>query len=679
MDRHSLFMKHFLYIAGLLATLLILSCQKTTSIDSPPKPTHETRVYVEGLVNSLTEDLMDQAEAEATGQEIKVLLDASAQRTWRARLSGGIKYADLFQKIYAERAFRKAFGHSHGMKPRGEAVLQVLLKAQDHALDPAPYHIKRIQELSTRLASQVAKSPPDLALTGAEAEAIINWMDTHSLKPGDEKTYGILIRSIVGSKDRPSPAPRLTALLAEYRDDFAKSAKDAAELEIRVADGALRYARDMKHFNIARLTWKDLSDAGGSKVFIYERLERTFVALSQSKDAEQVLRDLEPKHAQYELLIGALARYRKVATEGGWAKVSSVNLELGAKGSRVGALRQRLQLEGYLEPEAENENTVDKALLEAFEAFQVAHQFRTTDKPGAAVWRSLNVPVERRIEQIETTIQRWRESRYEGEPDFVFVNIPDFHAEVYSKGVRDLRFRVVVGNTSKTCDPKTQKWVMPNATPIQMAQMDHLIINPFWSVPERIVEEEFNPKIKKDPDWLVKNDYEIVTAKGGNTWIRQKPGDTNALGRVKFIFPNRHNTYMHDTPNKKYFEYPVRAFSHGCVRVKDPMNFAHYLLNKEGLATPAEVDELLETMTQRKFTIKSPLPVFFEYYVVRVNDEGHTEFLADIYKLDQLRANEGNPDANSCVKRSVTPLKGVDAEEDGDTSTPSDVSGDLGP
>jgi murein L,D-transpeptidase YcbB/YkuD len=261
----------------------------------------------------------------------------------------------------------------------------------------------------------------------------------------------------------------------------------------------------------------------------------------------------------------------------------------------------------------------------------------------------------------------------------VFVNIPDFHAEVYSKGVRDLRFRVVVGNTSKTCDPKTQKWVMPNATPIQMAQMDHLIINPFWSVPERIVEEEFNPKIKKDPDWLVKNNYEIVTVKGGNTWIRQKPGDTNALGRVKFIFPNRHNTYMHDTPSKKYFDYPVRAFSHGCVRVQDPMNFAHYLLNKEGLATPAEVDELLETMTQRKFTIKAPLPVFFEYYVVRVNDAGHTEFLADIYKLDLLRANEGNPDANSCVKRSPTPLKGLDAEDDGDASTPSDVSGDLGP
>jgi len=211
------------------------------------------------------------------------------------------------------------------------------------------------------------------------------------------------------------------------------------------------------------------------------------------------LKDLEPKHAQYALLIASLARYRNIAAEGGWEKVSSVNLTLGTKGGRVGALRKRLELEDYLEPTLENENTVDAELLSAFEAFEVAHQFRPSDKPGAAVWRSLNVPVERRLEQIEMTVQRWRESRYEGEPDFVFVNIPDFHAEVYSKGVRDLRFRVVVGNTVKTCDPKTKKWVMPNATPVQMAQMDHLIINPFGVFPNALWKRSCDPSLKMTP------------------------------------------------------------------------------------------------------------------------------------------------------------------------------------
>lgn len=669
-------MKHLFYILGLVLTTLVLSCEAKAPIDAPPKPSDETRVYVEGLIQGFAEDLMDQAEAQATGQEIKILLDAEAQRSWRTRLSGGIKYADLFQEIYGERGFRKAFAHSSGLKPRGEAILGILLSSERHALDPLPYHVERIQELSTQLAAQSAKAPPDLLLNGAEAEAIIKWIDGESLPPNDEKTYNRLIKTIVGIENVPSPAPRLTALLTEYRDDFSKSAKNSAELEIRVADGALRYARDMKHFNVARLSWKDLSDAGGSKNVIYQRLNATFQLLAASKDAVQVLKDLEPKHPQYALLIDSLARYKKIAAEGGWSKVSSVNLTLGAKGPRVEQLRKRLEIEGYLEASSEGENTVDDTLIKALEAFEVAHQFRPSDKPAAAVWRSLNVPVERRIEQIVVTIQRWRESRYEGEPDFVFVNIPDFHAEVFSKGVRDLRFRVVVGNTIKTCNPKTQKWVMPNATPIQMAQMDHLIINPFWSVPERIVEEELRPKFKNDPDWLAKNNYEVVTVKGGNTWIRQKPGDSNALGRVKFIFPNRHNTYMHDTPNKKYFDYPVRAFSHGCVRVKDPMDFAHYLLNKEGLATPEEVDVLLKDMTQRRFNLKTPLPVFFEYYVVRVNDEGHTEFLADIYKLDQLRAD---PEANNCVHRVRAPIKSEDTDEDGDTSEPSDVSGDLGP
>jgi murein L,D-transpeptidase YcbB/YkuD len=669
-------MKHLFYILGLVLTALVLSCEAKAPIDAPPKPSNETRVYVEGLIQGLAEDLMDQAEAQATGQEIKILLDVEAQRSWRARLGGGIKYADLFQEIYDERDYRKAFAHSSGLRPRGEAILGTLLSSERHALDPAPYHVERIHELSTLLAAQSAKTPPDLLINGAEAEAIVKWIDGESLTPNDEKTYKRLIKTIVGVENVPSPAPRLTALLAAYKGDFSKSARNSAELEIRVADGALRYARDMKHFNVARLSWKDLSDAGGSKNVIYERLHSTFKQLSASPDAAQVLNELAPKHPQYALLIDALARYQKIDAAGGWGNVSAVSLALGVKGPRVAQLRKRLEIEGYLEATSEDKNTVDDLLITALEAFEVAHQFRPSDKPPAAVWRSLNVPVGRRIEQIVVTVQRWRESRYEGEPDFVFVNIPDFHAEVFSKGVRDLRFRVVVGNTIKTCNAKTQKWVMPNATPVQMAQMDHLIINPFWSVPERIVEEELRPKFKNDPDWLANNNYEVVTVKGGNTWIRQKPGDSNALGRVKFIFPNRHNTYMHDTPNKKYFEYPVRAFSHGCVRVKDPMNFAHYLLNKEDLATPADVDVLLKDMTQRKFNLKTLLPVFFEYYVVRVNDEGHTEFLSDIYKLDQLRAD---PASNACVHRVRAPIESEDTDEDGDTSEPTDVSGDLGP
>ncbi|MEZ4461894.1 MAG: L,D-transpeptidase family protein [bacterium] len=638
-------------------------------------------MFVEGILVSLPSDVMDQAEAQTTGQEIKKRLEVESKRGWNARIAGGIKYADLFQTIYASRDYRKVFAQSSGLRPRGEVALKVLLEADKHALDPSPYHVSMIQTLATRLAELDDKStPPDLTLTGNEAEALIQWLKNRNLSPSKPETYDQLVKAIVAAQG--SPVPRVTERVRAYQAKFAKTAVDSAELELRTADGILRYARDMKHFNLNRQDWRDLKEAGGSKALIYSRLQETFDDLARATTSEQiasVLKRLEPPHPQYERLVAALARYRAIAADGGWKSVSQTTVEIGARSPRIGDLRRRLAVEGYLETPASsasaNEiNTADAALVDAFHAFQATHQFNADAGGNAAVWRSLNVSVSRRIEQIVTTLERWRESRYANEPDYVFVNIPDFHAEIYEKHTLAMRFRVVVGNTVRQCDAKTKKWVMPNATPIQMAEMDHLIINPFWNVPERIVEEELEPKFKSDPTWLEKNNYEIVTVKGGNTWIRQKPGDDNALGRVKFIFPNRHNTYMHDTPKKKYFDYPVRAFSHGCVRVHEPIEFAEYLLNKDGLATKEEVEALLAEGTQKKFTLKTKLPVFFEYYVVRVDDQGRTHFLADVYKLDQLRGMPDDPDANSCAKK-----LSHSQDSDGDTTAPSDVSGDLGP
>lgn len=668
-------MKHLLVV--IVTLVFSASCRDAAVLEAPPVPSDPTRAYVEGLLSGLSRDLMDQAEASATGAEIKRILDAEAKRGWNARIAGGIKYADLFQKIYAARNYRKAFAQSNGLRPRGEAVLKVLLNADAHALDPAPYHVAMIQSIAAHLAEIDDRStPPDLTLTGAEAEALITWLKRHEIDPTKPETYQTLVTAIVDDAD--SPTPRLTQLIKSYKAKFSKTAQESANLELRIADGALRYARDMKHFNLNRQTWRDIKDAGGSKALIYDRLEATYEELAKADSpamAESVLKNLEPRHPQYAKIIAALARYRAVAAQGGWPTVSPFRVAVGTQTPRAATLRKRLALEGYLESSTdEAANHVDQTLADAFLAFQTTHQFRESPEPDAAVWRSLNVPVNRRIEQLVTTVERWRESRYDGEPDFVFVNIPDFHAEVYEAGELTMRFRVVVGNATRKCDPKTHTWVMPNATPIQMASMDHLIVNPYWNVPERIVEEELRPKFKHDTTWLEKNHYEVVSAKGGNTWIRQQPGADNALGRVKFIFPNRWNTYMHDTPRKKYFDYPVRAFSHGCVRVSEPIDFARYLLKKDQLVTDDELDELLDEGTQKKFSLKTKLPVFFEYYVVRVDGQGRTHFLADVYKLDYLRTMGDDPDANSCVKR---PAKIQD--DDGDTTSPTDISGDLGP
>lgn len=654
-----------------LIAFLAGSCRDTTAVKDPPAPVDHVRVFAESRLAGLPEDLLARAEALAAGAEVKSLLDREASRSWNARLDGGIKYADLFQDIYAARKYRKVFAHPAGMKPRGATALEVLRAADRHALIPADYHIARIDALVDGLAVEAPERPTStLALEGQEAEAVVRWFREHGTGNPDAD-YDALVETVVTAS--PSPLPRISAEIAAHRDAFARTAKDTAELELRLADGVLRYARDMRHFNLNRDDWRVIKDAGGSKALIYSRLRTTYDAMAAAEDIASILEGLEPQHPQYDKIVAAHLRYREIVASGGWPRVASVDVAVGDKGPRVEALWDRLAREGYLPNKRAEQLAADDTLIAALDAFAVAHQFRPGSR-DAGLLRSMNIPAERRLEQIVLTLQRWRESRYDNESDYVFVNIPDFHAEVYKDHQRDMRFRVVVGNTERKCDPATKKWVMPNATPVQRAEMDHLILNPFWNVPERIVAEELNPKIKKDPDYLEKNNYEIVKNPKGNTWIRQKPGDDNALGRVKFIFPNRHNTYMHDTPKKKYFDYAVRAFSHGCVRVHQPLDLAKYLLEKEGLATAQEVDTLIASGEQRKYVLRNKLPVFFEYYVVRVDDDGHANFLADVYRLDQLRENEDDADALSCNHR---PKPSID--NDGETSTPSDVAGDLGP
>lgn len=744
-------------IAGLIFVAALSSCTDSNNrLEKPPVPEDPTRTWVERFAISVDEDLREHAEARVTGGEITTLLNREAKRGWYSRIAGGIKYADLFQEIYASRENRKAFARPSGLSARGEAVLKVLHASESHALDPAPYHVARISTLSAEL-SRAAEAEPEwepIQLKPVEAEALIAFMRERELDPHSPDTRRIVLDALLGFErkaietanaapdageaveeavdegpkfeevalEKP-PAPRVIGRVAAYKDTFERSAKMTAELELRVADGALRYARDMKHFNLERNDWREIKAAGGSKNLIYGRLEKTYGELTQAPadDVAKVMADLEPAHPQYDKLVAALARYRAIAASGGWEKVRSFEFEEGTKHSRVPELRARLAREGFIEepeptndgagpaPDVEGEannavgaaaatesagpapaaetaeevvppkpadDVVDAKLVAAVKSYQESHQFKPTGASSGGLWRSLNVPVEKRIRQLELGIQRWRETRYRGEKDFIFVNIPDFHAEVYFDHERTMRFRVVTGNNQRKCDPETKKWVYPNATPTQVAELDHLIMNPYWNVPKRIVDEEIRPAMRKDKNYLEKNNYEFVPTKSGREWVRQTPGDHNALGRVKFIFPNPHNTYMHDTPKKKYFNYEVRGFSHGCVRVQDPLDLAEHLLEKDGKGDRAWIEEMIEKEQTKKVEFDRKLPVFFEYVTVRVDDQGRTNFLADIYKKDRRRFSDDPEAYDSCSVRKA-PAPDDDESEDGEASAPSDR--DVGP
>ncbi|WP_168210787.1 L,D-transpeptidase family protein [Persicimonas caeni] len=727
--------------AGALSSGCNDSARATTEVATPVDP---TRVWVESFLPNLNTELRRHAEAVATGKALKTYLAREARRSWNARVAGGIKYADLFEKLYDKRDYHKAFAQSDGMTTRGEAILEVLLDSERHALDSSPYHVARIQTLVANL-ERVTEGEPawqGISLTADEANELVGWLKAHELDPADPDTRIKVLSALVGASTRgvgnkgvlASPAPRITGQMDQFLDAFEKSAELTAELELRVADGALRYARDMKHFNLARQDWRDLRDAGGSKALIYGRLEKTYKELGKASPTEvkAVMAALAPSHPQYEKLLDVLARYRAIAADGGWERVRPTSLDIGHRSKRVEALRRRLAAEGFLpsadeqhaagdnggrpdpakpgatgaraaranddaaaEPAAEahadvetdatdspqepDPQVVDEQLVEAVKSYQETHQFRPDGDPTPGVWRSLNLPVSRRIEQIELAIQRWRESHYQGEKDFIMVNIPDFHAEVFRGGERAMRFRVVTGNKKRTCNEETGKWEYPNATPIQMAELDHVIVNPYWYVPQRIVREELEPKMSRDPDYLEKKNYEKVMM-GGKETIRQKPGDDNALGRVKFIFPNPHNTYMHDTPQKKYFDYPVRAFSHGCMRVHKPFELARHLLENDPNGKEYDFDELLEKERQKYIELAAKMPVFVEYYTVRVDDQGRPHFLADIYRYDRARLVDDPEEAEKLADCRVRTRKRKAVEvEEGSDEQPEGVDEDLGP
>ena len=726
-------------ILPLLTTLMLTSaCRPEVKLGPPEDPFEPDRRWAESLRDDLDQELKERAEASAGAGFLHAILEKEVKKSWKKRVNSSIKYADLFQKLYKENGARKIAAGHDGLTTRGQHMLAATKTFPRHMIEePMDYHIEAIEKLDAEMREAAKGKQPwqTISLSPKELHDLVSWMraekqstlqiDTPEaqqktreaiitallpdVKPNDEKDKGETSASVSASF-----APRITAQIDAFAKTYAQSAEVAAELELLAIDGTLRFARDMKNFNLSRETWKDLKAAGGSKNLIYERQAAFFKQLQESKpeDTPALFASLAPQTHHYSGLLDARARYRAVVESGGWPQVSPFTIKEGVRTPRAKQLRERLRREGYLpeeqtlaatnptqapenvakdaavkEKEAaqkknSSEDRVDAKLIEAVKAYHATHQMKWKGSPHRSFWKSLNIPAKDRLAQIELNIERWRESRYRGEKDYVFVNLPDFHAEVYKDGKRELRFKVVIGKNNRKCDPETNKWTYPNATPRIMSEMDYFILNPSWYVPQRIIEEEIKPGVEKDETFLERKGYEILEKKGPEkeTWVvRQKPGPDNALGQVKFIFPNPHNTYMHDTTKKRYFDYELRSFSHGCVRVHQPIDLARYLLeHHSGVGADAaeedrvDIDKLLEEKRSKMVKLTRKLPVFLEYYTVSIDAEGRPNFLVDVYDLDE-RALSGNPEAFD--KCNAPRKKTKDVEEE----MPPEAADDHGP
>ncbi len=348
-----------------------------------------------------------------------------------------------------------------------------------------------------------------------------------------------------------------------------------------------------------------------------------------------------PRGWFYRKLQTALADYRQIAANGGWPVIpDGPTLKPGARDNRLPVLTQRLIVSGDLEPrDAVDKPTIyDESLQQGVRHFQDRHGLDTDAVIGPATLRALNVPVEKRVKQLEVNIERARWVLDDIEDDFVLVNVAGFQVYV-------LRDRKVVWKT------KVQVGSTYHQSPIFRDEIKYLVLNPTWTVPYSIATKEILPKIKRDPNYFASRDFDLknnsgkfidpssvnwatITAKNFPFWLVQRPGPNNALGRVKFMFPNKHAVYLHDTPSKALFGKAERAFSHGCIRVENPFDFAEQLLGGDGW-NQEKFQQVLDEGKTKTVLLSKPMPVLLLYWTAMTTPEGVVHFYNDVYSRDK--------------------------------------------
>lgn len=370
-----------------------------------------------------------------------------------------------------------------------------------------------------------------------------------------------------------------------------------------------------------------------------------------------------PRHPQHRRLSAALARYHRLAEAGGWPVDLAVErtLEPGdaVHAALVVKLRRRLVTEGFLEPGAKIRlGHYDGPLVTAVRAYQGARGLEVDGKLGARTVASLNVSVEERIERLQANLQRslWLPEASAGIE--VLVNIPAFRLDVLRDGRPVHRQKVVVGRSD---------W----QTPIFRDAIEMVVVNPAWNVPASIASDEIVPRLAEDPGYLAKQGMEVLSGwgpdaelvdpqavdwaavEGNNLRFRQAPGPRNALGRIKFLFPNPHSVYLHDTPSRAAFARTERARSHGCVRVEDPMGLARALLPEDLYQTAVA---RLESGERATLSLPHAIPVQLIYMTAWAAADGSVEFFDDVYAQDpRLEAAVARWDAIPIGERLAKP------------------------
>jgi len=330
----------------------------------------------------------------------------------------------------------------------------------------------------------------------------------------------------------------------------------------------------------------------------------------------------------YKDLAIQLKKYTDVEKAGGWPVLpeSLKKIKKGRSSPGVVALKKFLAATGDLNQQ-DTTSTYNDTAVNAVKNFQSRFGLTSNGVISSAVLKEMNVPVIDRIKQILINMNRMRWMPQEPGGELLVVNIPEFILHVYDGKNNVFNMPVVVGKEGHN-------------TTIFSDKLTEIVFSPYWNVPESIVKKEIVPSMEKDPDYLEKNDMEITGELNGLPVVRQKPGEKNSLGKIKFLFPNSFNIYFHDTPAKSLFNSSVRAFSHGCIRLSQPEKLADYLLRDDSQWPPEKINEAMNSGNEKFVSIKNPVPVFITYYTAWVDENGKLNFRDDIYGHDKEIASK---------------------------------------
>lgn len=412
-------------------------------------------------------------------------------------------------------------------------------------------------------------------------------------------------------------------------------------LEVETTKLFLQYAQDIQS---GALNPRDIMPGEIKRELPRRDYADLLNALASSDNPLAFIRSLAPSSPQYALLMREKQRMERLVAAGGWGpEVSATSLEPGAEGGAVIALRNRLIAMGYM-PRSSSA-VYDEALTAAVREFQDTHGLEADGIADKGTIGEINVSAADRLKSIIVALERERWMNFEEGlgPRHVWVNIVDFHARVVDDGKVSFQTRAVVGE--RKLDKRTYEF---------SDVMEFMEVNPDWTVPRSILGRDYLPRMRRNPHaasylQIIDRrgrvvpreaiDFSRYTERNFPFTVRQAPGRRNALGRVKFMFPNAHAIYLHDTPQKNLFAREQRDYSSGCIRLNDPFDFAYHLLARQMDDPKNYFDRLINSGRQTRVDIEQPIPVHLVYYTAYTGADGVMQYRRDIYDRDRRLFN----------------------------------------